>query len=149
LLGKFPKFVNAPHIKSYKQVINKWIPLLLRIALVTLLIVWLQENYKGLFESLEGSTFNQFLPVFTSFYWVGLLILLILGGLVLIAVGAAGRAAALLVLFGLGMYLELFQLSVFEVLLVFTTIGLFYLGTGPYSLWIPERKIITHRLGEP
>ncbi len=149
LLGKIPKFVNATRIQSLKQVINKWIPLLLRIALVSLLIVWLQENYMRLFESLESSTFNQFLPVFTSFYWVGLLILLILGGLVLIAVGAAGRAAALLVLFGLGMYLELFQLSVFEVLLVFTTIGLFYLGTGPYSLWNPERKIITHRLGEP
>ena len=59
-----------------------------------------------------------------------------------------GRAAALLVLFGLGMYLEIFQLGLFEILLVFAAIGLFYLGTGPYSLWIPERKIITHRLGE-
>jgi hypothetical protein len=69
--------------------------------------------------------------------------------LILIAVGVAGRAAALFVLFGLGMYLEFFSLDLFEVGLVFAAVGLFYLGTGPYSLWIPERKIITQRLGEP
>ena len=132
-----------------EQVLNKWLPLLLRAALVILSLVWVHGNFLGLFQSLGGPTFNRYLPNLHAIYWTGLSLLLIFSGLVLIAGGVAGRAAALLVLFGLGMYLEFFSLDLFEVILVFAAIGLFYLGTGPYSLWIPERKIIAHRLGEP
>ena len=49
--------------------------------------------------------FNNYLPDFLPAYWIGLLRLLMLGGLILITVGIAGRAAALLVLFGLGFVL--------------------------------------------
>jgi len=148
LLGKISEFVNSIRIYAARSEISKWIPLIVRTTLVILLILWLRENFLGSFETLDNSMFNNYLPDFLPAYWIGLLLLLILGGLILITVGIAGRAAALLVLFGLGMYLEIFQLGLFEVLLVFAAIGLFYLGTGPYSLWIPERKIITHRLGE-
>ena len=148
LLGKIPEFANSIRIYAAKPAISKWMPLIVRTTLVILLILWLRENFIGSFETLDNSMFNNYLPDLLPAYWIGLLLLLILGGLILITVGIAGRAAALLVLFGLGMYLEIFQLGLFEILLVFAAIGLFYLGTGPYSLWIPERKIITHRLGE-
>ena len=148
LLGKIPEVVNSVRISAAKPAISKWMPLIVRTTLVILLILWLRENFLGSFETLDNSMFNNYLHDLLPAYWIGLLLLLILGGLILITVGIAGRAAALLVLFGLGMYLEIFQLGLFEVLLVFAAIGLFYLGTGPYSLWIPERKIITHRLGE-
>jgi CDP-diacylglycerol--glycerol-3-phosphate 3-phosphatidyltransferase len=148
LLGKTPEQINSTRIQAAKPVVNMWMPLLIRTALVILLIVWLQNKFHGLVKILSSSRFNEYLPDLLSSYWIGLLLLFIFGGLVFIAVGIAGRAAALFVLFGLGMYLELFQLSFFEVVLVFGAIGLFYLGTGPYSLWIPERKIISHRLGE-
>ena len=148
LLGKIPEFVNSIRICAAKSALTKWMPFLVRTTLVILLILWLREKFLGSFETLDNSMFNNYLPDLLPAYWIGLLLLLILGGLILITVGIAGRAAALLVLFGVGMYLEIFQLGLFEVLLVFAAIGLFYLGTGPYSLWIPERKIITHRLGE-
>ena len=149
LLAKTPEQINSTRIQAAKPVVNMWMPLLIRTALVILLIVWLQNKFHGLVKILSSSRFNEYLPDLPSSYWIGLLLLFIFGGLVFIAVGIAGRAAALFVLFGLGMYLELFQMSFFEVVLVFGAIGLFYLGTGPYSLWIPERKIISHRLGEP
>jgi len=69
-------------------------------------------------------------------------------GMILIAIGVAGRIAAIIVLFAIGIYLEYFGLHLIEVLLVVGAVGLIYIGTGPYSLWIPERKIITKRLGE-
>jgi hypothetical protein len=64
------------------------------------------------------------------------------------AAGVAGRIAALLVLFALGIHLEFSQLAWIEYLLVLTAVGLFYLGSGPYSLWKPEHKVIIQRLGE-
>jgi CDP-diacylglycerol--glycerol-3-phosphate 3-phosphatidyltransferase len=148
LLGKFPNVVNSIRIFTAKSAISRWLPLFVRTTLVILLILWLRENFIGSFGTLDNSLFNQYLPDLIPAYWIKFLLLLILAGLILITVGIAGRAAALLVLFGLGMYLEIFQLGLIEVLLVFAATGLFYLGTGPYSLWIPERMIITRRLGE-
>jgi CDP-diacylglycerol--glycerol-3-phosphate 3-phosphatidyltransferase len=146
---KFAKLVYTAKKKFSEQVLNKWLPLLLRAALVILSIVWIHENILGLFQSLGSPTINQYLPNLPPIHWTGISMFLMFSGLILIAVGVAGRAAALFVLFGLGMYLEFFSLDLFEVGLVFASVGLFYLGTGPYSLWIPEREIITQRLGEP
>ncbi len=146
---QYPKLVYSAKKKFTEQVLNKWLPLSLRAALVILSIVWIHENILGLFQSLGNPTINQYLPNWPPIHWTGISMFLMFSGLILIAVGVAGRAAALLVLFGLGMYLEFFSLDLFEVGLVIAAMGLFYLGTGPYSLWIPERKIITQRLGEP
>ena len=146
---QYPKLVYSAKKKFTEQVLNKWLPLSLRAALVILSIVWIHENILGLFQSLGSPTINQYLPNWPPIHWTGISMFLMFSGLILIAVGVAGRAAALLVLFGLGMYLRFFSLHLFEVGLVIAAIGLFYLGTGPYSLWIPERKIITQRLGEP
>lgn len=146
---RYPKLINSVRKLLAEQVLNKWLPLILRAALVILSIVWFRENFLVSFQSLGGLSINLYLPNLPPIHWTGLSLMLMFSGLILIAVGVAGRAAALLVLFGLGMYLEFFSLDTFEVVLVFAAIGLFYLGTGPYSLWIPERKIITQRLGEP
>jgi CDP-diacylglycerol--glycerol-3-phosphate 3-phosphatidyltransferase len=146
--GKISEKIDFTGIQEIKRVSSKWMPILMRTALVAMLIVWLQGNFLGSFQTLGRSTFNHYLPDLLPSYWIGLLLLLLIGGLVLIAAGIAGRAAALLVLFGLGMYLEVFQLGLFEVLIVVAAMGLFYLGTGPYSLWLPEGKLITRRLGE-
>ena len=112
------------------------------------MIYWFQANSWGLLQSIGNSTVRSFLPDLQSFYWIIVLLGLIFVGLVFTAVGIAGRVAALLVLIGLGMYLELFQLRFIEISLIFAAMGLFYLGTGPYSLWNAERKIISQRLGE-
>jgi CDP-diacylglycerol--glycerol-3-phosphate 3-phosphatidyltransferase len=129
------------------ETLRKWVPLTIRLILVILLAYWLIDHAEGLIESFNSAAFNQHLVTFTPAYWISLL-LMIASGLILIGVGIAGRVATLLVLFGIGMYLEVFRLGLMEILIVFASIALFYLGTGTYSLWIPELKIITRRLGE-
>jgi len=146
---KYPKLVSSAKKMVAEQVLDKWLPLFLRAALVILSMVWIYKKFLGFFQSLDNPTFNQYLHNLPPIHWTGLSLLLMSSGLILIAAGVAGRAAALLVLFGLGMYLEFFSLDLIEVVLVFAAMGLFYLGTGPYSLWKPERKLIAHRLGEP
>ena len=133
---------------DYKQMLKKWLPLMVRMVLAVLLIIWLFENARLLIASLDSTVIRQQLANIPPAIWIGLLLLLMCGGLVLGAFGAAGRAAALLVLFGLGMYLEIFELGLMEILIVLAATGMFYLGSGSYSIWIPERKIITRRLGE-
>jgi CDP-diacylglycerol--glycerol-3-phosphate 3-phosphatidyltransferase len=138
---------KPPGTTYHVLLLRKWLPLIVRIVLAVLLLIWLFEKARLVFAS-PVSTINQNLAEISPVIWAGLLLLLICGGLVLVILGAAGRAAALLVLFGLGMYLEVFQLGLIEILIVFAATGLFYLGTGSYSIWIPEMTIITRRLGE-
>ena len=145
---RYPAILNSLQVINIKQAINNWIPLIIRAALIVLLLIWLSINFMGFYESINSSGINPYDVDLMPAYWIGLLLLFVVGGLVLITVGIAGRVAALLVLFGLGMYLEIFQLGLIEVLLVIAAFGLFYLGTGPFSLWNPERKIISQRLGE-
>ena len=84
-----------------------------------------------------------------SYYpWLGWLLFIIGIGTLMIAVGAAGRIAALIILFGVGMYVNSFGLNVTEALLVVGAAAILYIGTGPYSIWNPERGILTRRLGE-
>jgi CDP-diacylglycerol--glycerol-3-phosphate 3-phosphatidyltransferase len=147
-LGKIDELTKILGMQVARLTIREWIPLFVRAILVILLIYWFQANSWGLLQSIGNSTVRSFLPDLQSFYWIIVLLGLIFVGLVFTAVGIAGRVAALLVLIGLGMYLELFQLRFIEISLVFAAMGLFYLGTGPYSLWNAERKIITQRLGE-
>lgn len=146
-LERKPDASRPNHKIRFEETLRKWVPLTVRLLLVFLLAYWLIEHTEGLIESLNSAAFNQQLVTFPPAYWIGLL-LMIASGLLLIGVGLAGRVATLLVLFGIGMYLEVFRLGLIEILIVFASIALFYLGTGSYSLWIPELKIITRRLGE-
>ena len=80
--------------------------------------------------------------------WLGSAFLLFVIGLVLIALGAAGRLAALLILFGLGLFQYYSDLGLLEIVMLVGATALLYLGTGPYSLWVPEKQIIAKRIGE-
>ncbi len=144
----YPYLLDLDRMKVIKELSNRWLPLVLRISLVILLIAWIQEKLIGLFQSQRLSAADLNLAAMPPIQWIGILLLLLFSGLILIAVGVAGRIAAIFVLFAMGIYLEFFGLNLIEVLLVAGAVGLFYLGTGPYSLWVPERKIITKRLGE-
>jgi len=143
-LVTYPYLLDSDRMKVIKELASRWLPLVLRISLVILLIAWIQENMFGLFPSqrLSAADLNP------QIQWIGITLLLMFSGMILIAIGVAGRIAAIIVLFAIGIYLEYFGLHLIEVLLVVGAVGLIYIGTGPYSLWIPERKIITKRLGE-
>jgi CDP-diacylglycerol--glycerol-3-phosphate 3-phosphatidyltransferase len=129
-------------------IVSKWLTLIVRLSLVMLLIAWFYQNFYGV-------NLNQFFSATISIaatkppiIWLGLVMLLNVVSLFLIAFGAGGRIASLFLLFGIGIYQKFFDLYSLEVLLIAGAGALFYLGSGPYSLWKPERKIITRRLGE-
>jgi len=128
--------------------IRKLAPLVLRSALVILLISWLVDNNHSWIRTLRNVTTTPVDIIFQMVNWESVIFLMVFTGLIFIAAGVAGRIAALSVLFGLGIYLEFFQMGTIEIILVLITICLVYLGTGPYSLWNPERKLISQRLGE-
>jgi hypothetical protein len=112
--------------------VTRWIPVAVRFLVVLLLAAWLVENSTLYFPNL----------------WLGSAILLLIIGLVLIALGAAGRLAALLVLFGIGLFQYFSSLGVLEFGMLIGATALLYSGTGPFSLWEPEKGIISKRIGE-
>lgn len=120
--------------------LGQWTPLTLRAAAVSLTAVALGSKVK-IYADLLGATAPAGL---------GLLLLLLVQviGLALITLGAAGRMAALAILFSIGIQQRFSPLAFMEVSLIVVTTALFFLGTGPYSLWKPEDKIIRKRLGE-
>jgi CDP-diacylglycerol--glycerol-3-phosphate 3-phosphatidyltransferase len=112
--------------------VTKWIPMTIRFLVVLLLAAWLVENS----------------ALYIPNFWLGSAILLLLLGLVLITLGAAGRLAALLVLFGIGLFQYFSSLGNMEIGMLIGATALLYSGTGPFSLWEPEKGIISKRIGE-
>lgn len=134
--------------QSGKHLLIKWMPVALRIFLVFFLAFWMQKNLSGIMVQGINDLFSQSGIISSSNPWLGLVFLLAVVGLIMTALGAAGRIAALLVIFAAGIFQQFFGLSLSEVLIVVSATALFYLGTGPFSLWMPERGIITKRIGE-
>jgi hypothetical protein len=56
--------------------------------------------------------------------------------------------ASIAVLIAIGIGQGIGGLGVLEALLVAGATALFFLGTGPYSLWSPEHHLIAKRIGE-
>jgi hypothetical protein len=122
-----------------------WLPVFLRASSVFLLVLSFWTVLQGssltiLAARLNGNT-SQFLVI-------SLMFLLMLLGLFGFIFGVAGRVAALSVLFGVGIRQHLFNLSSLDILLIFCACALFYLGTGPGSLWEPENNLIHKRAGQ-
>jgi len=134
--------------EKMNEILTRWMPLVIRISLVILLTVWIEQNLSGLIRQQYFAAANMAPTSPPPILWLGALLLLTLISWVLIALGAAGRFAAIVILFGVGIYLKFYGLNLTELLLVIGAAALFYLGSGPYSLWIPERDIIARRLGE-
>lgn len=133
---------------SFNEVNTKWMPIVFRFLVVVLLMAWFIENLSSLIQQ-PGVLYYQ-LNTALSFpeLWLGSAFLLFVIGLVLIALGAAGRLAALLILFGLGLFQYYSDLGLLEIVMLVGATALLYLGTGPYSLWVPEKQIIAKRIGE-
>lgn len=114
-----------------------WLPLLLRSLTVIALATWLIK--------LTGVFMHQadVPPILITS-----IIILTALGFILLSLGAVGRAAALCVLFAVGLFQNIQTLTILEVILLIASSAIFYLGTGRYSLWAPENKIIVKRLGE-
>jgi CDP-diacylglycerol--glycerol-3-phosphate 3-phosphatidyltransferase len=134
--------------RDLSNALATYLPLGFRISLVILMSLWIVQNFLGriILEYLTAP-YTVSNSIIHS-HWLVWLLLIIAIGTLMIALGAAGRIAALIVLFGVGLYVNNFGLNITETLLVIGAAGLLYLGTGPYSLWNPEHKLITQRIGE-
>lgn len=135
-------------VMPVRGTITRWLPLASRIAVVLLLIIWLIINLPFLID--QWASFANKMSALTAYpdIWLGLMLLLTGVGLVFLALGAAGRLAALFIMVGLGMFQSLASLGPLEALLLIGATILMFLGTGPYSLWTPEEALITRRIGE-
>jgi CDP-diacylglycerol--glycerol-3-phosphate 3-phosphatidyltransferase len=122
--------------------LQQWFPLILRTAAVFLTGVALASKLKVFAGFLQGSA-----PAGLNLT-VTLILVLQMIGLALITLGAAGRTATLAILFSIGIQQRLAALTFMDVSLIIIATALFFLGTGPFSLWKPEDKIISKRLGE-
>jgi CDP-diacylglycerol--glycerol-3-phosphate 3-phosphatidyltransferase len=117
---------------------GRWLPVALRLLVVGLIIAWLSGSAHHLFAPGAGA------PVFFARTAV------VLGciGMFLLALGAAGRLAALSVLVAAGLRLSQAGFTPLLLMVFLVSIALFYLGTGALSLWTPEDRLIYRRLGE-
>lgn len=75
-------------------------------------------------------------------------LVLALSGLIGIATGLAGRGAAIALMLAAGLGHSLQVLGGFEPALLALATAVFFLGTGSWSVWTPERTLIRRRLGE-
>lgn len=115
-----------------ERLVKDWMPVILRATLVVLLTF-----------SLIQRTGN-----YLSSFGNALAIMLAVAGMILLAFGIAGRVAALAVLFSLGIYQHYSILTLTDFLAIVAACGLFFSGTGAFSLWTPEKRIIAKRIGE-
>lgn len=130
---------------SLKHAITRHLPVLLRAIVVTLLTgMTLSEVQTGnwLPQTLTGQVYSS------SLIWMTAVLALQGLGVMLLTLGAAGRIAALAILFSRGFHLYFASLTSADILLILCSAGLFLLGTGAYSLWKPEDRLIYRRLGE-
>jgi CDP-diacylglycerol--glycerol-3-phosphate 3-phosphatidyltransferase len=122
---------------SRLHTLTGWLPVLLRIAVVLLL---------------SGRLYEQFVLHTIGEVYQSQPVLALIGfgllGIGLLSLGAAGRLGALAVLFSAGFHQRMAGLDPVDLLLIAGGSGLFFLGTGPLSLWKPEDRLIRKRLGE-
>lgn len=133
------------HAASLPQRIFSWLPLAFRILVVVLMIGSLSKRFLDYPAQVTYYTsLGMPLPE-VSIIILGLLEAAVM---ILIALGVGGRALAIVALCLLGINQIFTPLAPVQVLLAVLHTSIMYLGTGVYSLWTPEDRIIYRRLGE-
>jgi CDP-diacylglycerol---glycerol-3-phosphate 3-phosphatidyltransferase len=110
---------------------------------------WLPVGFRILILGLSAGIFIdnlQSFQIFPETYQVIILFELLV--LLMIAVGAAGRVAAVLGLVLLGFHQLQAGLSVNQMILIAAYGAVLFLGSGSVSLWRPEEILISRRAGE-
>ncbi len=131
--------------RSSKQVVQGWLPVLLRGMLVaaSLYFLWpivANDSARHLLLAWPGSPW----PYFTADLLGGLAVLTTL----MVGLGVLGRVAALGLLAPTAMTVVATDLHLLNGFLLAGTIALMLLGSGRFSLWQPEEAVISRRAGE-
>jgi CDP-diacylglycerol--glycerol-3-phosphate 3-phosphatidyltransferase len=130
----------ATHGRKYSRSYTDILLLSVRILTIGILVVMVATNID--FQEAES--------IQTLARYGVLLVLSVLEAVVIVMLflGAAGRAAALAVLLMLGVHQMYASLTLFQYALVVGATLIFFFGTGPYSLWTPEDRLIRFKAGE-
>lgn len=140
--GRFIKRVSGG-LSSFQPRIASWMALVLRLLTAGFAL------YLALSRIIAAITpSGQLLPAGLALNGIWVAMGLQGLGALLIALGAAGRLGALALLFGVGLQLRQAPLAVEFILLIVGATALFFFGTGAYSTWRPEERLIHTRLGE-
>jgi len=124
-----PDREKSVRMARFWSALRSWLPLVLRIGVVTLLAVILTRELRT--------------PApHTGVLLVGFI------ALVLVGLGVLGRIAALAAMLMCGFILREAPLNGLYWALLMVGTGMFLTGTGRYSLWKPEDWLIFHRAGE-
>jgi len=129
-----------------RTVLLRWVPVPARAVTVLSLVAEVSTNAGRL--SARAMLFQQAGLPFGE-RAVGLFLILEGLGALLIGLGIAGRAAASILLFPIGFTVVAAGLTRDARLLLSGILTVLILGTGVYSLWQPEDRIFTRRLGRP
>lgn len=129
-------------ISRIKDFASQWLPLALRL-LVVILLLW--ELKRLLVIGSEASLDIQAYLTSTEFFILTLAQVLVL---LAISLGVGGRIAAVIGLCSVGFQQMFASLTPIQILLVILYISILYIGTGLFSLWKPEERLIMHRAGE-
>jgi CDP-diacylglycerol--glycerol-3-phosphate 3-phosphatidyltransferase len=129
-----------------RTVLLRWVPVPARVVTVLSLVAEVSTNAGRL--SARAMLFQQAGFPFDE-RAVGLFLILEGLGVLLIGLGIAGRAAASILIFPIGFTIVAAGLTPDARLLLSGVLTVLILGTGAYSLWQPEDRIFTRRLGRP
>ena len=118
-----------PILKRYLKVVTSYLPLILRLILTFWVVFQIVPNL--IIDPTEGLVWVE--------AGVGLCLIL----------GIAGRITAIIALVILGLQQVSGPLDIFAAWMIILYSNLLFLGTGSYSLFPIENRLIYHRIGDP
>jgi CDP-diacylglycerol--glycerol-3-phosphate 3-phosphatidyltransferase len=141
-----------PSSRSYVEIrrvitviFTRWLPVFLRIGVV-LIMAWVV--FHVLRSGMDPVALVAW-PGLPSPRFAGLVISLVaLGATVMLALGGAGRLAALGLLIAASANILASELHFYNGFLLVSAIALMLLGSGMFSCWQPEDAILSRRAGE-
>ena len=145
-----PTYLEASRVVSL--VFARWLPVLLRIGLVALMI-WIVFHVLGN-QPCEGSKPSQGwfpqiemhlspLPSFSG----SVIAVIALAATLMLALGVAGRLAALALLVAAGTNIFTSELYLYNGIVLLSAVALMLLGSGAFSCWRPEDALLSRRAG--
>jgi CDP-diacylglycerol---glycerol-3-phosphate 3-phosphatidyltransferase len=137
---------TGQNLANANRMLNRALPIVLRLVLIAVIPILIWERFQSYSNSdLAYSAVTLFS---SEIAWLMLFTLEILG-MVLVVMGAAGRVVSIAGLLLLGIHQFYASLHPLQYLLIVVYISIIYLGSGPYSLWKPEDRLIYQQAGTP
>jgi CDP-diacylglycerol---glycerol-3-phosphate 3-phosphatidyltransferase len=120
-----------------------WVPIALRMAVLIAILPAIGGEVDNVLAQFVQATDQVRAPATLSIILFGAEIMV----LFFLVLGAAGRVAAIAGLLLLGIHQIHVDLNFTQYLLIFVYVAILYVGTGKYSLWKPEERLIFNQAG--